>query len=291
MIWLVLVPMALLVAAGLVLPLLRSDGSRRVAPPPTLDRRLDQIERQHEKGEISGAETEALRNETERRLAAEARAGEAEARPMSPRALRVAGGAIAALTLLGAGGLYLLLGRPDLAGREAVVAAETQQGVEGMIAALEAQLRETPEDAQLLALLGQGYSETGRYAEAAAAFGQASRFAPDNPGLMSARGEALVQAAGGRVTEDAAVAFRAASVLDPADARARYFLALAKDQAGDRDGAMDDWIALLNAAPEGAPWVPQVRAFVEQVAAERGIDVSARLGPASGSDGAGSPGS
>ena len=62
----------------------------------------------------------------------------------------------------------------------------------------------------------------------------------------------------------------------------RYFLALRKDQTGDRDGAMDDWIALLNSAPPDAPWLPQVRGFVEQVAAERGVDISDRLNSPAG---------
>ena len=47
-------------------------------------------------------------------------------------------------------------------------------------------------------------------------------------------------------------------------------------------------LALLNAAPAGAPWVPQVRALVDQVAAERGIDVSGRITGLAGTE---SPGS
>jgi cytochrome c-type biogenesis protein CcmH len=43
---------------------------------------------------------------------------------------------------------------------------------------------------------------------------------------------------------------------------------------------MDDWIALIKSAPPGAPWAGEVRAFVERVAAERGVDLAGRLPPA-----------
>ena len=43
---------------------------------------------------------------------------------------------------------------------------------------------------------------------------------------------------------------------------------------------MDDWIALLKSAPPDAPWAPQVRSFVEKVAADRHIDLKGRLPPA-----------
>ena len=281
MIWLVLIPMLLAAAVGVVLPLLRPAAADAAQPRPTLGRRLDQIERQHGAGELSDAETDALKLETQRRLLTEARRGEDAARPLSARALKITAAALAVGVLLLGGGLYVLLGRPDLSSREAVVAAP-QSIPEAMVSALEAQVRETPDDPAMLSTLGQAYAETGRYAEAAEVFGRASLLAPDNAALPSARGEALVQAAGGRVTEAAEIAFRAAVALDPGDARARYFLALRKDQTGDRDGAMDDWIALLNSAPPDAPWLPQVRGFVEQVAAERGVDISDRLNSPAG---------
>jgi cytochrome c-type biogenesis protein CcmH len=67
--------------------------------------------------------------------------------------------------------------------------------------------------------------------------------------------------------------------IDPADPRARYFLALYEDQQGKHDEAMVAWIALLNSAPAGAPWAGEVRDFVVRVAQERHIDVSGRLPP------------
>ena len=86
-------------------------------------------------------------------------------------------------------------------------------------------------------------------------------------------------AGGGRQSSPpaAAAAFTAARGLDPADARARYFLALARDQRGDHKGAVDDWVALLNSAPADAPWAAQLRGFVEQAAKQAGISLAGRL--------------
>ena len=93
-------------------------------------------------------------------------------------------------------------------------------------------------------------------------------------------GESLVQAAGGQITPAALIAFRNAVRVNPADPRARYFLAVEMDQRGDREGAMAAWIDLINGAPAGAPWAAEVRTFVEDLARERGQDISGRLRPA-----------
>lgn len=292
MIWLILVPMALMAALGVLLPFIRpstaGDGAPDGPTPLALKARLAEIDRQASDGDLSEAEAAALRLEAQRRILAESRTAETAARPLSPRALNVAGVTLALFVLFGGGILYGLLGRPDLSSPDARVAVQPDNSIDRMIAALEAQVRETPDDAEMWRILGQAYSQAGRFDDAARAYERGITLMPEDGRLLSARGEALVQAAGGVVTDDAFAAFEAANALDPAEPRTRYFLALHKDQTGDRDGAMNDWIALLNSAPPGAPWAPQVRALVDQVAAERGIDVSNRI---TGSDAAGSPGS
>lgn len=292
MIWLILVPMALLAALGVLLPFLRPASAMDDAPdavtPLALKTRLDEIDRQAAQGDLTETEAAALRLEAQRRILAEARTAEAAARPLSSRALKVVGIACGLFVLVGSGLLYGLLGRPDLASPDAQVAAAPDSSIARMIAALEAQVRETPEDAEMWRILGQAYSQAERYEPAAEAYARAALLTPEDARLHSALGEALVQASGGVVTDEALVAFNAAAQRDPTDPRSRYFLALHKDQSGDRDGAMDDWVALLNSAPADAPWVPQVRALVDQVAAERGVDVSGRITESAVS---GSPGS
>ena len=149
-----------------------------------------------------------------------------------------------------------------------------------MIVQLEAQLRQTPEDVNGWRLLGWSYFQTGRFADAAEAYGRAATLEPTNAEHFSAQGEALVQAGGGQVTPAALTAFRGALRADPQDPRARYFVAVEMDQRGEREAAMTAWIDLINSAPAGAPWAAEVRTFVEDLARERGQDISSRLRPA-----------
>ena len=126
-------------------------------------------------------------------------------------------------------------------------------------------------------MLGWSYFQTQRYADAATAYGKALALKPDAPGTQSSYGEALVQAADGNVTPAAVQAFTAARAQDGNDARARYFLGLAKSQSGDAKGALDDWLGLLGDSASDAPWVPQLRGAIEQTAQAAKIDIGARL--------------
>src|SRR3546814_5738329 len=64
---------------------------------------------------------------------------------------------------------------------------------------------------------------------------------------------------------------------DLKEPRARYFLAVKKDLAGEHRGAIDDWFALLADTPQGAPWEPDLRRTIEQVGAIHKIEVKSRL--------------
>ncbi len=195
----------------------------------------------------------------------------------------VAGAAIAFAAALAV--LYPLLGRPDLASlrppASAPVASDRPDPeLVKDLPLLQARLRATPGDPRGWRLLGMVYSRLGRFGDAADAYGRAAELAPGHPEDLSSQGEALVQAADGVVTPGARGLFAKALTLDSADVRSRYFLAMAKDEDGDHAGAMADWVALLQSAPPDAPWLADMRDFVGRVAAERGVDLAAQLGPA-----------
>jgi cytochrome c-type biogenesis protein CcmH len=157
-----------------------------------------------------------------------------------------------------------------------------------MIAQLEAQMQQRPDNAEGWRMLGWSYLQTGRNAEAATAYSRAVALDPTNNEYISAQGESTVLAADGQVTPAAEALFRRAVAVAPDDPRARYYLGVAKDQRGEHEAAMNDWIALLKSAPPGAPWAPEVRTFVEKVAADRKIDIAGRL-PALGAASAAGP--
>lgn len=140
-------------------------------------------------------------------------------------------------------------------------------------------------------VVGWAYAQAGNAGEAAAAYRKAAAIEPGNAENWSSLGESL-QVPSATVVPEAAGAFRKAIELDPRDPRARYFLAVQKDLAGDHKGAIDEWIAFLKDTPPGAPWEADLRRTIEQTAARNRIDLAGRMPPAgsTGTATAGIPG-
>jgi cytochrome c-type biogenesis protein CcmH len=153
--------------------------------------------------------------------------------------------------------------------------------VDEVIAALEARLQDSPDDAEGWRMLGWSYFETGRFAESATAMRRAIQLAPGNSEFHSMLGEALVMASKDEaIGPDARAAFKRAVEIDPKDARARYFLAAAKDIDGQHAEAIEDWFGLLAETPADAPYAKDIRDVIRNVGKERGIEVEKRLASA-----------
>ena len=291
MLWMILTLMTVLAAVGLAIPLIRRVDAARAAERNdslgVLKAQLGEIETQAATGVLEAPEAEALKTDLKRRVLAEGRRAETPARPLSERTLLyLALGTVAIVTLAGTG-LYLAIGKPNVAAAPGVKTAQApgapnadgspHENADTVIAQLETQMQQHPDNAEGWRMLGWSYLQTGRNAEAAVAYGRAAAPDPTNADYLSAQGEATVLASQGTVTPVAQDVFRKAIAADPADPRARYYLGVARDQAGDHQGAINDWIALLKSAPPDAPWAADVRGFVEKVAAERKIDIAGRL--------------
>lgn len=181
--------------------------------------------------------------------------------------------ALAVLTLGAAIGLTLG-GRHDKSSSPATAAPSSTDP----ITVLQQQAQAEPTSAARWTALGSAYFEAGRYPDAASAFEKATRAAPDQAGGWSALGEARVMASRREpLPAEAVGAFERALALDSKDPRARYFMAVRKDLAGDHDGAIGDWMALLADTPAGAPWEADLRRTIEQVGKINGIPVAPRL--------------
>jgi len=282
--WLVLALMATTAIAGMTLPLLRDrKRPRRRTTLDVLKTQLTEVESQREGGQISQDEASGLSTEIKRRIIAEGRFDERASQNIDVRARPYIAAVLAALIALSASLLYLSVGRPEVGTRIAETAgtAGPQAGafrdLPAIIEKLKARLRQSPTETQGWRLLGWAYLVTGKPSDAANAYARAIALDPRSAADHSAQGDALVQAAGGLVTPAALAAFHEATARDVNDPRARYFLGLYKEQQGDHDGAMADWIALLKSAPADAPWLADVRAFVERVARMHGQDLSKLL--------------
>lgn len=149
------------------------------------------------------------------------------------------------------------------------------------ISSLEKKLAANPDNAENWNLLGLGYYNVGRYADAVKAFTKATSIDPNNPVYWSALGEVQVLAGPGGVITQAESSFRKALAIDPKDFRARYFMAVKRNEGGDSKGAVDELISLLNDSPAGASWEQPVRDLVTRISTENKIDITGRLRPPS----------
>ena len=301
--WIILTLMVAIAAAVLTIPLVRRHEARadsRTATLAVLRDQLADVDVQLVAGVLPPADAEGLRIEIKRRMLAAGHIPEEARAALASRTLSGMAIGLAAVVALAGGALYATMGKPGLAGTSVPVAAGSAppaaasdapnaQGageIAALVAGLEKKVAAKPDDPEGWRMLGWSYFQMQRFDDAARAYGKAVALDPGGTGFQSAYGEALVQAADGTVTPAAADAFVKARAKDGADARARYFLGVKKQQDGDAKGALDDWIGLLGESATDAPWVPQLRGVIEQTALGAKIDVSARLAalrpPASG---------
>jgi cytochrome c-type biogenesis protein CcmH len=299
--WIILTFMVAVVTAVMTIPLVRRHEARADARTATLAVLRDQladVDVQLAAGAIPPADAEGLRIEIKRRMLAAGHIPEEARAALASRTLSGMAIGLAALVALAGGALYATMGKPGLAGTSVPLAAATAPApaegaaaegageIAALVAGLEKKVAANADDPEGWRMLGWSYFQMQRFDDSARAYGKAVALKPDGAGFQSAYGEALVQAANGAVTPAAAEAFAKARAQDGADARARYFLGVKKQQDGDAAGALGDWIALLGESATDAPWVPQLRSVIEQTARDARIDVSARLAalrpPASG---------
>lgn len=183
---------------------------------------------------------------------------------------------IAAFVLLAAAIGYTIW--RDSADSAATTLSESPAAPDGQLAALEARVKAEPNSAEAWTALGAARFDMEDYPGAATAYEKAVALSPDSAGLWSALGEVRVYSSKrDPLPANALAAFEKAIALDAKDPRARYFMAVKKDVAGDHRGAIEDWFALLAETPQGAPWEADLRRTIEQVGAIHKIDVAARL--------------
>jgi cytochrome c-type biogenesis protein CcmH len=149
--------------------------------------------------------------------------------------------------------------------------------VDELIPRLAARLQKNPRDISGWRTLGWANFNIQHYDDAAAAYAKAIELYPNVADLYSARGEALVRAVNGTVTAESKQAFSEALRLDSKDLRARFFIGLAKAQAGDKTTALDTWIEVANDAGANEPTIPTLQQHIAELAKELKIDVNKRL--------------
>lgn len=278
LLWTVFAILTVIALLGPVLPLLR--GTRDEHPRADYDlqvyrHQLDELQNDLDRGAISTEEQAAARTEIERRILSTETADGRRPRTPSPTP-QIAGAIVAAVGIPAlASGLYLYLGSPQSSDRplaDRPTAAATRPAsvddLQTAVSRLRARLARGSESLADWLLLGRSYTAMRRFDDAVAAYRQADGLQPDDPSIMAALGESLVLAAGGTVTPEAQAVFRSAHALNDRLPGPRFYMGLARAQAGDPREAYDIWLALANDSELDAPWRPELIARLEEVGAE-----------------------
>lgn len=283
MFWIVVAILTAAVAIVLMYPLMRKTEvaeTRRDGEVAVYRDQLAELDRERAAGLIGETEAEYARAEIGRRLLAAADAGQNAG--SSSRPLRHNLAATLITVLLPALGLclYIWNGSPD-APDMALEARLEKPGndMNLLIARAERHLAENPNDGAGWDILAPIYFKTMRLGDAELAYRNAIRILGSSPERLTGLGETLVAGNDGIVIEAARDAFAEAERLKSGNPRARFYLALALEQAGKAEEARAAFAALAADAPAGAPWLPLVR---EHLARTGGAATPAAPGPTAG---------
>ncbi|MDP4004174.1 c-type cytochrome biogenesis protein CcmI [Methylobacterium sp. NEAU K] len=289
-IWFILAGMTAAAVLGLLWPMSRrasvpvgeGGGSGVDTETAFYEDQIAEIGRDLERGLIAPEEAETARAEAARRLlraSREARreaeeSGAAEAaRPAEPRLRRRRAASAFALSTIPLVALiaYGLYGSPELPAQTAADRQAARGGNEDLMKAvgqIEARLARDPNDARGWAVLAPVYMRTGRFDDAARAFGNIARLKGETADILADWGEALTAAGDGTVSPEAKALFAKAQAKDANVPKARFYLARAAEQAGDTGEAIRQLTALEAAGPADAPWLGLVRQTLARLKGE-----------------------
>jgi len=143
----------------------------------------------------------------------------------------------------------------DIEDAEKMSPAERMTMIRGMVAGLEAKLKDTPKDLDGWKRLGRAYSVLEDHAKAAEAYRRAHALAPDDVPVMADLAGAIIrgQPQGQEVTPEAVAILRKLLARDPDNALALFYLGLAEAEAGNKAEAAAHWRKLLEKLPADAP--------------------------------------
>jgi cytochrome c-type biogenesis protein CcmH len=266
-IWMLFMAMTAAAVMAVLWPLSRRWAFDNPSDPNTQFYReqIAEIERDRERGLLSASEADAAKTEAGRRLLRASATRPTSLSSVGEPALRrrraASALALSAVPIL-ALALYGAHGSPQMAGQALVAGSKQpadQMDIGAAVGRIEAHLAQNPQDGRGWEVIAPVYLRMGRAGDAVKAYETALRLLGPDANRLAQYGEALVTAQDGMVPAEARGAFEKALQLDPTSAKARFYLARAAQQDGDREKAYAGYTALLASAPNDAPWVPVVK--------------------------------
>jgi cytochrome c-type biogenesis protein CcmH len=235
---------------------------------------LAELERDRSRGLIEAEQAASMETEISRRMLNAARSAQPAAATAAPS--RILTVVVAILVPIGGLAIYLSVGQPDLPGQPLAQRA-LQQGEDpakliAQVTEIRNRLKQDKDDLDRWVMVGEAYEKLGQPRQAVESFRVAKQISPDDPGISAALGEALINADGGAVGEEAKRLFEAIPKDSESQPEARYYLALASAQAGDMKTALRGWQSLLSDSPADAPWIESTRNRIASAAQAMGLD-------------------
>lgn len=270
----------------LILPLLR----RGQQPPPSDDtrdydiriarERLEELRKEHARGELSDEEFEQAKVDLEITLAQDLEA--AEKRTIKAKTDRAARATIALLIVLVpviVAGVYLQTGSPDLVdpAKRAAAAAPNQQSphapgsIAELVAELERRMQQDPENPKGWFLLGRTYMQLNRYDDAVRAFERLDALLPDNPTVLISLADALSMQNGGQVPEKAVQLLDRVLEIEPDNVTALWLRGNAAGQRHQDTDALRYWGRAYPLLADEPAMQQELRQLVSAVEARSGL--------------------
>lgn len=158
----------------------------------------------------------------------------------------------------------------DIEDAEKLSPAERMQMIRGMIANLEAKLKDNPKDLDGWKRLGRARMVLNEFALAAAAYRQAHELSPDDAQVMADYAAALIRAQpqGKEITPEAVIVLKKLLAKDENNALALFYLGLAAAEGGNKEEAAAHWKKLLERLPPDAP----IRELIQKRLAALGVE-------------------
>jgi cytochrome c-type biogenesis protein CcmH len=244
---------------------------------------LAEVERDIERGLLTGDEAQAARLEISRRLLA--------VQPVKPRDASAGStfftGMVfylaSAIIVVSSLGLYLSYGSPGYRAHPFAERAKkpaARAPVQELIARVEARLREAPDDGRGWDVLAPVYLKQNRYQDAIMAFNQAITLLGENRSRLRGLAEAYLAETKGIVVPEVRAAFLKILAKEPRLIAPRFWLAVGLEQDGDKEAAVKAYRALLEGSNDkGEAALP---ASLRQLIGERLAAVTGKVSPPSG---------
>jgi len=140
---------------------------------------------------------------------------------------------------------------------------------------LKGRWHKNPNDGRGWEAIAPVYLRLGRFDDAVKARRLALALNGETSERQSGLGEALAAAEDGTITAAAKTAFQRAVALDGDNFKARYYLGVAAEQAGNKSEAAAIWRAILARAPADAPWAEFIRQELTRVEGPSERDIAA----------------